>query len=320
MRFSIRDAVARPIPSVYCPVVELQRLQPGDAAFVEHLEGILVDRGRQQHPERTDVLLKEFHDRLLQPASAKAHPRTHFPHVKIGASRVERLLEKGDPRLRPEAATEEEGRVDACRQSRSGDRLGHVVDMGKLFRRDLQVDLEARIARFQHDGIVLDHELVRTTNPEPERAAPGHVHGFVEGVVAGTGSDVVQRQVGLGQRGQDTREDHFGVMEAGCAPDPRDVAVELFLHVREAGAFQHPRRQVGLEVEAGEFGGKRFVVQLLENLDRDGSRPPCLVHQEHLLLGPEAPDTGLDQSFRQEPLHRLQIPQQRPSEFADRFG
>jgi hypothetical protein len=53
--------------------------------------------------------------------------------------------------------------------------LGSVVQTGELGGFHLQVDLEAGVAGFEHDGIVLDVELVRTLDPELVRLTAPHL-------------------------------------------------------------------------------------------------------------------------------------------------
>ena len=140
------------------------------------------------------------------------------------------------------------------------------------------------------------------------------MHRLVQGVVAGSGGDVGERQVRLRESRQDSREDDFAALAARRGAHARHVLVELLVHVGEAGAAEEPRRQVRLEVEARQLGGEGRVVQVLENLDGHRRRTPRLVYEKQLLLRADAADARLDHAVGQHPLQSLEIPEERPRE------
>ena len=74
------------------------------------------------------------------------------------------MLKQGDSRLMPQTLPKEQRRVNGDRQHRSRYRLGHVVVIREFCGVTLEVDLKTRIARFHHDVVVRQVQLVETFN------------------------------------------------------------------------------------------------------------------------------------------------------------
>ena len=76
---------------------------------------------------------------------------------------------------------------------------------------------------------------------------------------------------------------------------------------REAVAGEDLRIAVGLELELPELGREVGVVEPLEHLERRRHGPPGPVDEEHLLLGADAPDAGLEPALGQHALERAEV-------------
>src|SRR5690606_19676730 len=172
MRSPLRDTIAYAIPAVHRAVVQLEGAQRGHAAPVQDLERILYVTRGQKDAESRNVLLDDLEHRFVHPVISEVYARAHLAQVEIRAPRIDRLLEKRDPRLPPEAISEEQRRVRGGGEHRGGHGLGHIVQASKLVRVNLKVRLEAGIAPLQRNGFVLDVELVRTADVQLGRPAP----------------------------------------------------------------------------------------------------------------------------------------------------
>ena len=85
--------------------------------------------------------------------------------------------------------------------------------------------------------------------------------------------------------------------------------VELGVHAGEAVAAELLGVEVELEVERADLGRVRVAGERGEHRQRSGRRLPRGVDEEHLLLGADAPDAGLEAVVSEHHLQRLQVAQ-----------
>ena len=83
--------------------------------------------------------------------------------------------------------------------------------------------------------------------------------------------------------------------------------VELGVHPGEAVAAELLGVEVELEVERADLGRVRVIGERGEHRQRSGRRLPRSVDEEHLLLGADAPDAGLEAVVGEHHLQRLQV-------------
>src|SRR5438309_2326091 len=108
MRLAVGDAVAGPVPAIYRPVVEPQRLELRRLSAGHLLERVLVEIGAHERAEARDVLAEQLGHRLPDPARAEHDSRGALAHVLLAGARVHGLLEQRDARLGPQPPAEEE--------------------------------------------------------------------------------------------------------------------------------------------------------------------------------------------------------------------
>src|SRR5262249_36112675 len=148
-----RDTVAGAIPPVDRAVVESERAKLGDPPAVEGLERVLLDVRTDEGPKARNVLLEDPERAATgSPAETERHAWRVLASVQCTCSDVTRLLEQGDPRLRPEPLAEQHRRVGPdCKRWRKH-QLRDVVVVTKAARIErLQVDLKARVASLEHE-------------------------------------------------------------------------------------------------------------------------------------------------------------------------
>ena len=310
-------AVDGAIPAVDGAVVQPQRLELRDAARVQLREGILLDVGAHQRAEAGDVLLVQIDDAPLQPLAAEGDARDRVAQVVAGGADVAGLFEEGDARLGPEAAAEEDRRVDAHRQHRREQELREVVEVGKSFRlRELQMDLEAGVAGFDHHRVVLHHQVVDALDGEVERFAARFVHGAVERHVARVGDHVVEAEVGLQNCRKDPGEHDLVAERLGGLARFDEQGSELRFHVAEAVARVRLGVGVGLDLEEAQLGGEMRIADGFQDLQRAGSGMVGAVDEEHLLLRADARDAALECVLGHHPVERTQVVEHRAHEGA----
>src|SRR4030095_8556610 len=107
------------------------------------------------------------------------------------------MLKQRDPSLAPHAIADEQRRIRGDRQQRRGDRLRQVIEAGELLRSDLQMNLEAAAASFEHYVVVNGMKLVKPLDVYIESSAAQLAHRAVQLVGARNRRQIVERQVGL---------------------------------------------------------------------------------------------------------------------------
>ncbi len=235
--------------------------------------------------------------------------------VRLGA-RVHGLLEQGHARLVPQALAQQQRRVDGGGQDRRRDGLRQVVHARKLLGLDLKVDLEARVARFEHHVVVVDLELVEPLDAHVDVAA-AHVHErVVEGAVARHRRHVVQGEVGAPQGGQDAREHDAGVAAGGDGLDLGHQPAQLGLELGQAAPAEHARARVDLEVVARKLGRDARLLEARHELRRHGPRVQVVADQKQLLLGADATHTALEPVLVEHALQGTHVVEQRLHEGA----
>ena len=189
------------------------------------------------------------------------------------------------------------------------ERLRAVVGVGELVGGHLEVDLEAGVARVRHHRVLTHAQLVGALDVQLVRLAAQPAERIVEREVARVLDHVGHREVALAERRQ--RAAQHDLQSGGAGRDAPEVEhrVELVVHPREAVVGQFLRVEVELEVERADLGGVRVTGQLGEQPHRPGRRLPRAVDDEHLLLGADPRDAGLEAPVAQHQLHRLQVAQ-----------
>ena len=190
---------------------------------------------------------------------------------------------------------------------RGAHELGEVVEPAELLGADLQVDLEARVTSLEHHIVVGDMEVVRAGKVEVIGfAAPEPAERLVEHLIAGKRGHVFEGQVREPQGRQDARQAHIHPHPPGRLGDPRHGFLQTLLGPGQQVAAQRQRFEVRLQVEAGDLGGERGIVELLQHLHRHRRRAVSVPDQEHLLLHPDAIDVLFDPPRLD---HGVQLPQ-----------
>ena len=163
---------------------------------------------------------------------------------------------------------------------------------------DLQVNLEAGVARLDHHRVVAHTKLVDPLDVQLEASPRRLRDGVVERQVARVLHHVVEREVALAHRRQDAGEHD---VEAGGRGDGADDG----RGARRAGppsskhvAAEDLRVEVDLEVERADLGREVPVGDVGEDRQRPRRRLPRAVDEEHLLLGPDAAHAGLEHVAR----------------------
>jgi hypothetical protein len=87
---------------------------------------------------------------------------------------------------------------------------------------------------------------------------------------------------------QDPGQEHVDPALVGGGSHPAEKLVQLRLQGGEAAATEALRIEVELQVEGSDLGHQVRVVDGVEDLERDRSRLPVAVDEEHLLLGADA--------------------------------
>jgi len=181
---------------------------------------------------------------------------------------------------------------------------------------DLEVHLEARVARLEHERVVLCVQLVEALDRDVVALPARLGHHAVQREVARVRHHVGEREVGLAERGQDAGQHRLHVEVGGGALHLRVELVQLAFHLREALAGERLGVGIELEVEEPELGRVVRVVELLQHVERGGRRVEGLVDQEHLLLGADARDPALEHVALEHALERPQLGEERAHEAA----
>src|SRR5262245_33610528 len=132
------------------------------------------------------------------------------------------MLKQRDPGFAPQAMADEQRRIRGDRQQWRGDRLRKVIEAGELLRPDLQMDLEAAAASFEHHVVVSGMKLVKPLDVNVESSAAQSAHRAIQLVVARNRRKIVERQVGLPNRRQYAREQYVRITSPGRAAGNRD--------------------------------------------------------------------------------------------------
>ena len=146
-----------------------------------------------------------------------------------------------------------ERRVGRDRQDGAGHGLGDVVEERELGGVDLQVDLEARIRRLEHDRVLLDDQLVRAVNPKLVGDFAQSAERRIQRVVALLGCHVSDLEVLQAQRRKDPRQHDLRAELAGCLVDFLEPRVQSALETGEAVLGERERVEVQLEIEASQI-------------------------------------------------------------------
>ena len=223
---------------------------------------------------------------------------------------VDCLLEHGDAGLGPQTAAEQQRRVGRAGEHRTGEQLGDVVLVGERRRVDLEVNLEAGVARLDHHRVVAYAQLVDALDVEVDVGATQVADRRVESVVAVLVDHVRQTEVGRADGRQDPGQQHVDAALVGDGSHPAEELVQLRLHGAEAVATEALRIEVELEIEGTDLGHQVRVVDGVEDLERDRRRLPVAVDEEHLLLGADAAHTGLDAPFGEHAVEGMHFAQQ----------
>src|SRR6266542_4363421 len=102
------------------------------------------------------------------------------------------MLKKAQSRLLPESMAKQQWRIHSCRQNRSSDCLGQVVQRSELFGGYLQVHLKTGVTRFHHDVVMGHLQFVQTLDVDGEGAAPQSRYGRAKLLIARQRRDVAQ--------------------------------------------------------------------------------------------------------------------------------
>ncbi len=211
---AVGDAVDRAVPAVDRAVVQDELGERRGASPVEHLERVLVVADRQQGRVVAEVLLEEV-VRRGDPALAEPGARPDALGLEFGRAGVGGLLEQRRPRLAPQLAAEQEGRVGADRDLGGGDRLGRVPHIGEPAWGDLEVQLHGGAGGFRRDGLRGAGEVLHAGDVEGELLAPcGHDLVVEEGVAVDVGE--VRRHQVVPVEGRQNADHHDSRVDFPC--------------------------------------------------------------------------------------------------------
>src|SRR6185369_13734273 len=97
---------------------------------------------------------------MLQPTIAETDARRLVARQLRTRTLVSRVLKQGHARFLPQSLTKQERGIDGNSQHGRSDRLRDVVMIRELPRVTLEMNLETRVARFHHDVVVRQLQLV----------------------------------------------------------------------------------------------------------------------------------------------------------------
>src|SRR6185295_15138563 len=110
------------------------------------------------------------------------------------------MLKQRHPSFMPQTMADEQRRVGGHCKQRRRDHLRQVIKPGELCRSDLQMNLEATAAGFEHQIVMRDMKLVESLDVNVESAATQLMQRAIQFVVAWEWGQIVERQVGLPDR------------------------------------------------------------------------------------------------------------------------
>jgi hypothetical protein len=129
VRFAVvGNAVAGPVPAVDRSVMQAQRVEFGHLASGDHADRVFLELRGQDDPEPGDVLLEDLDHRFVDPVISEVDTGLEPAGGQRFGAGIDRILEHGDPGFVPEPLAEQDRRVDAGCQQRTGNRLGDVVE------------------------------------------------------------------------------------------------------------------------------------------------------------------------------------------------
>ncbi len=279
--------------------------------MVQRLERVFLHFGHDEGAKARQVLLEEIDHASGQPLATEADALVPLTQVQAARANVARLLEQRDARLGPEPAAEEKGRVGAHGESWRQDELRDVVVMVEALRfGDLQVHLEARVARLDHHRVVPHRQLVDASDGEVEGVAASRVHRSVQHLVARLRHHVVEAQIRLAQGREDAGQDGGEVERSGGGAHLGVEPVELRLHRRDPPAREGLRVRVGLQIEEAELGREVRILDVLQDAQGPAGWVIGPVDEEELLLRPDAEDAALEPLLLHHPLECAELGQE----------
>src|SRR5687768_9986331 len=80
------------------------------------------------------------------------------------------MLKQGESRLLPQAVAKQERRINGRCKHGSRNRLGQIVEWGRLLWAHLKVNLKTRVARLHHDVVMHQVNFIDTLDMYAERA------------------------------------------------------------------------------------------------------------------------------------------------------
>ena len=172
------------------------------------------------------------------------------------------------------------------------------------------MNLEARIAGFQHDVIVLDRQLINAIDRELKFLTPQSPNGVVQGVVARHRNHGIQAEVFFAQGRQYAHQGNVTIVFRSALTRHFIDFLKLGFHQLQAVTAHHMRREVCLHVEQSEFMSEPFIADGIQDFHRFGCGLVRLVDQEHLLLSADAADARFDHSALQHAFQRANFIQQ----------
>src|SRR6516225_9894880 len=107
MTTPVSDAIAGPVPAPNRAVVQTQSHQTGSPAAGQDCQRILFEFGPDDHLKSRDLLTKDLEDRFVEPLFPKTDPRRVTARQVRAGPLIDRVLEKGNPRLLPQTMTEQ---------------------------------------------------------------------------------------------------------------------------------------------------------------------------------------------------------------------
>src|SRR5690625_4548152 len=140
--------------------MQTQRGQARRFAARHHAYRILFHLGGQNNPEARDVFLEDLDNRAFYPVVAKMDSRLVAARRMRAGAAINRMLEYGNTRFMPQPFAQKNGRIDAAGQQRTCYGLGKIVQMGKPFGPNLEMNLKAGVGGFQHQVVMRNAELV----------------------------------------------------------------------------------------------------------------------------------------------------------------
>src|SRR5215510_11613739 len=197
MSDAVIDPITGPVPPPHRAVVQTQRGKPWQFAAGERFERVFFNLVGQNDAEPRDLFAEDFDDRISDPIFAETHPRRMASSLPRAGTLVGRMLKQRDTSFAPQAMADEQRRICGDRQQRSGDRLRQVIEASEFLRSDLQMNLEAAAASFEHYVVVSGMKLVKPLDVNIESSAAQLAHRAIQLVVARNRRLIVEGQIGL---------------------------------------------------------------------------------------------------------------------------